>query len=162
MNCEYYVLFNSDGFVRAADASGFVGTTFPWSLAIGNDVYAMVCDEDTFFFWDEFIDEAGRTTGFQFFLPDGPALGRSRLVRDSKNVCLVDEVEVNIDLCKGAPHRWDCVQGFSSEVYQSLGDPLNCAILMFNWTRRCPAIPIVQGDVRVSSSLFLTGADSVQ
>ncbi len=146
--CRYYALFRFDGSVRAADATNLVEAHFPESLSIGGREYQLVQGEETFFFWNEFIDSDGRVTGFEFLLPESTTLRQSRLVSHSKNVS-VDGDEVLIDLSLGDPHKWDCTQGFSSEVYRSLDDSADCAILMMNWSGRPAGFELMEDAIRL-------------
>lgn len=148
---DYYVLFERNGIVRAADATGLIRDSDPQVLMVGDREYRIVDNkEDTFFFWDEYIDRKGQTVGFVFFLPDSPTLRSSRLTSGSTNV-LVKDNEVHIDLDPEVAQEWDCVQGFGSDVYQAPNDPTDCVILLGNYSCRPAGFNVVCDAVRVIS-----------
>jgi hypothetical protein len=124
--------------VKAADGTVLVTEhqgkhKYPAAFEIGGRKYNEVCGGDTFFFWDELIDDDNRTVGFTFEFPDNVVLQQSRLITSSVNVSLNGK-DVWIDLSPHTKHKWLCVQGFGSGVYQCVDDPGDCVILLFNWS----------------------------
>lgn len=152
VHCGYYLLFRHHGIVRAADATAFIGANFalPEAFTVDRRKYRLLDSEDTFFFWDELIDADNRTTGFAFFLPENPVFSQSRFVRDTANVS-INGPEVHIDLAPGTQHKWECVQGFGSEIYQATDDTSDCAILMMNWSGRHAGFDFVPNLARMCS-----------
>jgi len=132
---RYFLLFRDKRRVRATEATHLISGDFPFALTLGGREYRVVANQDTFIFWNDLLDPLGRTVGYRFLAPDMPTLTASSLVSDSDNVvvenCVCDEVTILLQECDDP--REECVQGFTSEVYQSTSDPLDCVLLMYDW-----------------------------
>jgi len=75
------------------------------------------------------------------------------LLSDSTNAS-IDGDQDRIDLCPGVEQKWDCVQGFGSQVYQAADDPTDCAIVMMNWSGRSAGFDLVEVAVHVSGAAY--------
>lgn len=139
---RYFLLYRDGRRVRAADASYLLESgSYPEALHAGGVEYRQITDEDTFCFWDELRDPLDRTVGFSFYLPDSTSFVRSSLLSDSENVT-IENNEATILLRECAQPSMECVQGFYSEMYQSVVDPRDCLLLMFDWSENCEAFDL--------------------
>lgn len=139
---NYYILLRDEGRVIAAVVPPQLpDEDYPQGLYIRGLKYLPLCDEETFFFWDELHDRDGATVGYTFFLPDSPTFQRSSFIQDSRNVRL-DGEEVTIFLQTYDSPVWECVQGFGSQIYAREDDPRDCVLYMFDWSGNRIAFPL--------------------
>ena len=138
---RYFILFRKEHNVVAAEAPPPTSDDWPASLSIQGTEYLPLCGEDTFFFWDELRDSAGATVGYTFMPPESPTFRACSLLRHSDNVCMDgEEVKILLELCSNP--KWECVQGFGSEVYANKDDKTDCVLYIFDWSENRVAFPL--------------------
>jgi hypothetical protein len=131
--------------VCAADATYLLSSgSYPTAMNVDGRRYVRVDSEDTFFFWDELHDKSNRTVGYSFVLPKSPIFTNATLWTESDNVKIEND-EVRLLLHECAEPIWECVQGFGSELFQSEADPLDCLLLMFDWSQNDVAFCLHSG-----------------
>jgi hypothetical protein len=143
MASPYFILYREGRRLLAADASCVAGDDYPQRLVKSGVEYRRIDDEDTWMLWDELRDPEDRTVGFSFVLPESPSFCGSSFITDSENLSLSRfEAEVLLSPCERP--RWECVQGFGCEIYQSVADPRECVLLMWNYSENSMGFDLVE------------------
>jgi hypothetical protein len=132
---RFYLFYREAGRVCVCDATLLIESAYggyPIALIVGDREYPAVSEDESFFFWNEFVNAAGDTIGYEINCPP-QVLRESYLLGGTENVELT-EFEARVLLVDDPQATWNCLQGFGTVVYRSNADPRDCLLLMFDWS----------------------------
>src|SRR5262245_48498086 len=107
---RHYLFYRDAGRICVCDVTSLIGSSYPGypvALVVGDHEYSAVGEKESFFFWNEFLNAAGETIGYEFDCPP-QVLRESYLLSATENVELSD-FEARILLVNDPQATWDCV-----------------------------------------------------